>query len=218
MMRLLVVEDDALLQRSLDAMLRAAGQNPVCVSSGEACLALLEEGFDALILDIGLPDRDGFDVLGELRRRGHTLPVILLTARDKVTDRIAGLEMGADDYVLKPFDCGELMARIKAVVRRRPMSDEIVRYGTLQCDWSRRVVKIGDRILDLRPRELSVLRILIERAGRVVERELLAAEIFADDIASSNALDVHVGRLRRKLQPDGPRLKTLRGLGYRLEL
>lgn len=218
MMRLLVVEDDALLQRSLDAMLRAAGQSPVCVSSGEEGLALLEEGFDALVLDIGLPDRDGFDVLGELRRRGHMLPVILLTARDKVTDRIAGLEMGADDYVLKPFDCGELMARIKAVVRRRPTSDEIVRYGALQCDWSRRVVKIGDRILDLRPRELSALRILIERAGRVVERELLAAEIFADDGASSNALDIHVGRLRRKLQPDGPRLKTLRGLGYRLEL
>lgn len=218
MMRLLVVEDDALLRRSLDAMLRAAGQIPVCVSSGEEGLALLDEGFDALVLDIGLPDRDGFDVLGELRRRGHMLPVILLTARDKVTDRIAGLEMGADDYVLKPFDCGELMARIKAVVRRRPTSDEIVRYGTLQCDWSRRVVKIGDRILDLRPRELSALRILIERAGRVVERELLAAEIFADDVASSNALDIHVGRLRRKLQPDGPRLKTLRGLGYRLEL
>lgn len=216
-MKLLVVEDDAALRRSLEATLNGAGHAPTCVGSGEAGLALAEEGFDALILDIGLPDRDGFDVLRQLRQDGSSLPVILLTARDRISDRIAGLDMGADDYVLKPFDPDELVARIRAVVRRRPSADAVVHYGQLRCDWARGSVEVAGRPLDLRPRELAALRILIDRAGRVVDRDMLVAEIFPNDQVSSNVLDVHIGRLRRKLQPDGPRLKTLRGVGYRLE-
>jgi two-component system response regulator TctD len=219
-MKILVVEDDAPLRRSLIATLEGRGHQAVCVGLGEAALELTaHQTFDAVILDIGLPDIDGFEILGRLRRGGGTTPIIVLTARDAVQDRIAGLDMGADDYMLKPFEPDELVARVRAVVRRQSgHAVSKVSVGALVCDWDAGTARIGDRLLDLRPREWAALRVLVMRAGRLVDRALLAAELFPGEQAvAPNVIDVHVGRLRRKLQADGPRLRTLRGAGYRLD-
>jgi two-component system response regulator TctD len=219
-MKILVVEDDAPLRRSLTATLEGEGHQAVCVGSGQAALTLATDpAFDAMILDIGLPDIDGFEILRHLRRDGSTTPIVMLTARDAVEDRIAGLDMGADDYVLKPFDPAELVARVRAVVRRKSgYAAKTVSVGALICDWDAGTARIGDRVLDLRPREWAALRVLAQRAGKLVDRALLAAELFPDEqVVAPNVIDVHVGRLRRKLQPDGPRLRTLRGTGYRLD-
>ncbi|TAJ73234.1 MAG: response regulator transcription factor [Phenylobacterium sp.] len=219
-MKILVVEDDVLLTRSLSATLKAAGHEPHCVATGEAALKSAGgQAFDAVILDIGLPDIDGFDVLALLRREGSSLPVVMLTARDAVRDRIAGLDMGADDYVLKPFDPEELVARVRAVARRRAgAASEILAVGALVCDLHGGTARVGARVLDLRPREWAALKVLASRPGRTVQRDLLMAEMFPGDQAvAPNVLDVHVGRLRRKLQPDGPQLRTLKGHGYRLD-
>lgn len=219
-MKILVVEDDPPLRRSLTATLESEGHQAVCAETGEAALALALPGdFDAMILDIGLPDIDGFEILSRLRREGFSTPIVVLTARDAVQDRIAGLDMGADDYVLKPFDPFELVARVRAVVRRKSgYAARIVTLGTLTCDWEAGAAWVGQRRLDLRPREWAALKALAMRPGRVVDRGQLAAEVFPDEQpASPNALEVHVGRLRRKLQPDGPQLQTLRGAGYRLD-
>lgn len=221
-MKILVVEDDPPLRRSLTATLESEGHVAICAETGEAALALaMSPGadFDAVVLDIGLPDIDGFEILGRLRREGLATPIVMLTARDAVRDRIAGLDMGADDYVLKPFDPFELVARVRAVARRNSgYAARTVHVGALTCDWEAGAAWIGDRRLDLRPREWAALKALATRPGRAVERDRLAAEVFPDeDAPSPNALDIHVGRLRRKLQPDGPRLSTLRGVGYRLD-
>lgn len=219
-MKILVVEDDLLLRRSLIATLESEGHEPVCVETGAEALALAARSdFDAMVLDIGLPDIDGFEILGRLRREGFSTPIVVLTARDAVQDRIAGLDMGADDYVLKPFDPFELVARVRAVVRRKGgYAARNVSVGALTCDWEAGAAWIGERRLDLRPREWAVLRALATRPGRVVDRVQLATEVFPDDqTVLPNALDVHVGRLRRKLLPDGPKLQTLRGAGYRLD-
>ncbi|KSB88676.1 two-component system response regulator [Caulobacter vibrioides] len=219
-MKILVVEDDPPLRRSLTATLESEGHEAVCAETGEAALALALPGdFDAMILDIGLPDIDGFEILSRLRREGFSTPIVVLTARDAVQDRIAGLDMGADDYVLKPFDPFELVARVRAVVRRKSgYAARIVTLGALTCDWEAGAAWVGQRRLDLRPREWAALKALAMRPGRVVDRGQLAAEVFPDEQpASPNALEVHVGRLRRKLQPDGPQLQTLRGAGYRLD-
>jgi two-component system response regulator TctD len=219
-MKILVVEDDAPLRRSLTATLEGEGHTAVCVGSGEAALTQAgDQAFDAVILDIGLPDIDGFEILGQLRRNGSTTPIVMLTARDAVQDRIAGLDMGADDYVLKPFDPAELVARVRAVVRRKSgYAASTVTVGALTCDWDATTARIGDRLLELRPREWAALKILVLRAGRLVDRALLAAEMFPDEqVVAPNVIDVHVGRLRRQLQPDGPQLRTLRGAGYRLD-
>ncbi|MDG2527235.1 response regulator transcription factor [Caulobacter endophyticus] len=219
-MKILVVEDDLLLRRSLIATLESEGHVPVCAETGAEAQALAARSdFDAVILDIGLPDIDGFEILGRLRREGFQTPIVVLTARDAVQDRIAGLDMGADDYVLKPFDPFELVARVRAVVRRKGgYAARNVSVGTLTCDWEAGAAWIGERRLDLRPREWAVLRALATRPGRVVDRMQLATEVFPDDQSVlPNALDVHVGRLRRKLLPDGPNLQTLRGAGYRLD-
>ncbi len=219
-MKILVVEDDLLLRRSLIATLESEGHAPVCAETGAEALSLAARSdFDAMVLDIGLPDIDGFEILGRLRREGFSTPIVVLTARDAVQDRIAGLDMGADDYVLKPFDPFELVARVRAVVRRKGgYATRNVSVGALTCDWEAGAAWIGERRLDLRPREWAVLRALATRPGRVVDRAQLATEVFPDDQSvQPNALDVHVGRLRRKLLPDGPRLQTLRGAGYRLD-
>lgn len=219
-MRVLIVEDDKALQYSLGASLSTAGIQSVCTHLGEQALELEAQGlFDAAILDIGLPDIDGFEILTALRQRGSTTPILMLTARDAVSDRVAGLELGADDYLVKPFAPAELVARVRALARRnRSQSGGSVVIGTLICDWDAGRARIGDRELDLRPREWAALRVLISRAGQVVERDMLAAEVFdQDDTPSANALEVHVGRLRRKLQPDGPAITSIRGRGYRFD-
>nr|WP_316626876.1 response regulator transcription factor [uncultured Brevundimonas sp.] len=219
-MRILVVEDDKALRHSLEASLHEAGFEASCIDSGEQALQLENaEVFDAAILDIGLPDIDGFEVLRTLRRRGSTTPVLMLTARDALGDRVAGLDLGADDYLVKPFAPSELVARLRAIVRRRQgQAAGAVVVGTLCCDWRTGRALVNDRDLALRPREWAALRILASRSGQVVDRDLLAAEVFPQDEAPSlNALEIHVGRLRRKLQPDGPAVTNIRGRGYRLD-
>lgn len=218
-MNILVVEDDAPLWRSLAASLGAAGHEAHWAPTGAAALAACVDVFDAMILDIGLPDIDGFEILCRLRRQRADLPILVLTARDAVPDRVAGLDMGADDYVLKPFEPDELVARLRAVVRRRGgASSNVLVVGALTCDLEAGSALIAGRPLDLRPREWTALRVLASRAGRTVSREQLAAEMVpTDGTVSANLLDVHIGRLRRKLAPDGPRVRTLRGVGYRLD-
>ncbi|MDX2334289.1 response regulator transcription factor [Brevundimonas vesicularis] len=219
-MRILVVEDDKALRHSLETSLIERGFRATCTHSGEQALEMERDGgFDAAVLDIGLPDIDGFAVLAALRRRGSSTPVLMLTARDALGDRVAGLDLGADDYLVKPFAPVELAARLRAIVRRRQgLAAGAIVVGTLFCDWGTGRVSVNDRNLALRPREWAALRVLASRPGQVVDRDLLAAEVFPQDEAPSiNALEIHVGRLRRKLQPDGPAVTNIRGRGYRLD-
>lgn len=219
-MRVLVVEDDKALQHSLAATLRAAGIQTRCTHLGQEALELETEGdFDAAILDIGLPDIDGFEILTALRRQGSSTPILMLTARDGVNDRVAGLDLGADDYLIKPFAPTELVARVRAVARRRQgKGGALIQIACLVCDWEAGRARVGERELVLRPREWAALRVLASRPGQVVDREMLAAEVFPqDEPVSLNALEIHVGRLRRKLQPDGPTITNIRGRGYRLD-
>ncbi|ALJ09062.1 MAG: response regulator [Brevundimonas aurantiaca] len=219
-MRILVVEDDKALQHSLEASLLAVGFELRSTDSGDQALHLeATERFDAAVLDIGLPDIDGFEVLKAFRRRGSQTPVLMLTARDALGDRVAGLDFGADDYLVKPFAPSELIARLRAIVRRRQgRAAGAAIVGSLVCDWDAGRAQVNDRELSLRPREWAALRVLASRAGQVVDRELLAAEVFPQDEAPSlNALEIHVGRLRRQLQPDGPAVTNIRGRGYRLD-
>lgn len=219
-MRLLLVEDDERLARGMIASLEAAGYAVDILTSGEDALKLADqEPYCAIILDLGLPDMDGLDVLSQLRARGAATPIIILTARDMMDDRINGLDRGADDYMAKPFNPRELESRIRALVRRsQGQLDPMMRIGTLIFDRSSRTVYLDDKMVDLRRRELAVLETLMGRAGKVVPKERLSAEIFNfDDAVTPNALEVYVGRLRRKLQPSGPAIRTVRGLGYMIE-
>lgn len=219
-MRILVVEDDKALRHSLETSLQDAGFEARATGSGLDALALDGgQAFDAAVLDIGLPDVDGFEVLKTLRQRGSATPILMLTARDGLGDRVAGLDLGADDYLVKPFEPAELIARLRAIVRRREgRAAGAVVIGALVCDWAAGRVSINDRELDLRPREWAALRLLASRPGQVVDRDMMAAEVFPQDEAPSlNALEIHVGRLRRKLQPDGPTVINIRGRGYRLD-
>lgn len=219
-MNVLIVEDDEALSRTLAALFRAAAMTVRRVSTGESAAAAARAGgFDVIVLDIGLPDIDGFAVLGDLRRANIGTPVVVLTARDTVQDRVAGLDLGADDYVLKPFAPTELVARVRAATRRaKGVASSIVRVGALECDWDGGRVSVSGRQIELRPREWAVLKVLIMRAGRVVGREVLEAEVFLkDEAVAANALDVHISRLRRKLGTDGPEIRSVRGHGYRLQ-
>lgn len=219
-MRLLLVEDDERLARGMIASLEAAGFAVDILTSGEDALRLADqEPYCAIILDLGLPDMDGLEVLSQLRSRGAVTPILILTARDRVDDRINGLDQGADDYMAKPFDPRELESRIRALVRRsQGTPDPVLRIGALVFDRSSRTVYLDGAILDLRRRELAVLETLMGRPGKVVAKERLSAEVFNfDDAVTPNALEVYVGRLRRKLQPNGPAIRTIRGLGYMIE-
>ncbi|MCI4591719.1 response regulator transcription factor [Sphingobium sp. BYY-5] len=215
-----MIEDDAALARSISALLRAGGHAVDHVATGEDALAVIgSEPYALVILDVGLPDMDGFAVLAELRRRGEKVPVLMLTARDALDDRVRGLDLGADDYLRKPFDPEELEARVRALGRRRggdPTPE--ISFGTLTINRSTGTAEVAGRPLDLRRRELAVLEALATRAGQVVPRELLIGEVFGfDEPVGSNAIEVHVTRLRGKLAPDGPGIRTVRGVGYMLD-
>ena len=218
--RILIIEDDAALARSISALLRAGGHAVDHVATGEDALAVIgSEPYALAILDVGLPDIDGFTVLAELRRRGARTPVLMLTARDALDDRVRGLDLGADDYLRKPFEPEELEARVRALGRRRggdPTPQLVV--GALTINRSTGMADIAGRSLDLRRRELAVLDALATRAGQVVPRELLIGEVFGfDEPMGGNAIEVHVTRLRGKLAPDGPGIRTVRGVGYMLD-
>ena len=219
-MRILMIEDDAALARSIAALLRASGHAVDHTTSGEEALTLVSgEPYALVILDVGLPDIDGFTVLERLRRRGERVPVLMLTARDALDDRVRGLDLGADDYLRKPFEPVELEARVRALGRRRGGDPAaVVTIGALTLNRSSGHAEVAGRTLDLRRREYAVLDALATRAGQVVPRELLLAEVFGyDEPVGPNALEVNVNRLRGKLAADGPQVRTIRGIGYLLD-
>ncbi|MDO9320085.1 MAG: response regulator [Pseudomonas sp.] len=219
-MRILLVEDHPQLAASVAQALRSAGWTVDVLHDGIAAdLALSCEDYALAILDIGLPRLDGFAVLARLRERGKTLPVLMLTARSEVKDRVHGLNLGADDYLAKPFELTELEARVKALLRRSVLAGEqLQRCGELTYDLATRRFSIRAGHLNLTSREQAVLEALIARPGRVMSKEQLAAQVFGlDEDASSDAIEIYIHRLRKKLEGSAVRIVTFRGLGYLLE-
>ncbi len=214
-MRLLLVEDDALLGDGLEAGLTQAGFEVDWVRDGIAALNAAESGVHAaLILDLGLPRLSGFDVLQRLRARGLRLPVLILTARDAIEDRVRGLDGGADDYLVKPADLDELAARIRALVRRsKGEADPTLRVGRLELNPAARTVSHDGEAVALKPREFALLQELMLNAGRVLTRDQLENSLYRwGDEIGSNTVEVHVHHLRRKLAPE--LIRTVRGVGY----
>ena len=219
-MRILIVEDDAALARGLAGTLRLSGFAVDHEADGaEAASLAVSEPYSLVVLDLGLPNLSGFDVLRQVRRSGSKVPVMILTARDAVTDRVKGLDLGADDYLLKPFEVAEFEARVRALVRRgQGLPDPVLTCGPLSLDRAAGVVCLNGQPLILRRRELAVLTGLMTRAGKVVPKERLISEVFGfDEPVAPNALELYVARLRKKLEPDGPQIRTIRGIGYLLE-
>jgi len=220
-MRVLIVEDDPSLARGIVAALVAAGYAVDRVDNGRDGLsAALEEDYALIVLDLGLPEIDGLTVLKALRQAGSTTPVMILTARDAIPDRVAGLDVGADDYLTKPFALEEFEARVRSLVRRgQNQPSPMLTVGALSIDRNSSTVTLAGRTLFLRPREYSVLVLLLSRAGQVVQKERLASAISNfDDALTPNAVELHLGRLRKKLEPHGPNIRTIRGVGYILEV
>lgn len=214
-MRILLVEDDTLLGDGIEAGLKQAGYAVDWVRDGIAAgLALHTGGYAAAILDLGLPRKAGLDVLSQLRRDGNRVPVLILTARDTVGDRIRGLDAGADDYLVKPFDLHELAARIRALIRRAHDAPEpVLHMAGIELDPAARVVRHRGRDVDLPAREFGLLHALLLNAGRVLTREQLSDALYGwGDEIGSNAIDVHIHHLRRRLAPDV--IRTVRGVGY----
>ena len=214
-MRILLVEDDALLGDGLKAGLAGAGYAVDWVRDGEAAVAALAaESFAAVVLDLGLPRRDGLSVLQWLRGRSDATPVLILTARDQASDKVRGLDLGADDYVIKPFDLDEIAARLRALIRRahgRPQP--LLRLGEVTLDPAARTVTRGGETVSLTGREFDLLHLLLENAGRVLTRQSLEEQLYTwGEAVESNALEVHVHHLRRKL--GGELIRTVRGVGY----
>lgn len=216
-MRILLVEDDALLGDALQAGLREAGHAVDWLRDGAAAeAALAAEQFAAIVLDLGLPRLSGLDLLRRVRARGDRTPVIVLTARDAVDDRVRGLDLGADDYLVKPVALAELDARVRAVTRRAAgLARGVLEVGSLSIDPGARQVTYRGAPVDLQPREYALLHALALRAGQVLTRSQLESQLYEwDDALESNAIEVHVHRLRRKLSPD--LIRTVRGVGYML--
>lgn len=218
-MRLLIAEDDAVLADGLCRSFRQHGHAIDHVTDGElADSALSTQTFDVLILDLGLPRLSGLEVLKRLRHRDPRLPVLVLTASDSIEQRVRALDLGADDYMPKPFSLVELEARIRALGRRGTANgSSIVRHGRLRFDQTNRIADVDGQPLDLSARELSLLEVLLQRSGRVVSKEMLVDHLceWGDEV-SINAIEVYVYRLRRKLEAAGVEITTVRGLGYML--
>lgn len=220
MARVLLVEDDPALSRGLVAMLRRAGYVIDAAFDGESAIEMAhDEPYALITLDLGLPTMSGLEVLRRLRQGGDKTPVLILTAHDAIEERVKGLDLGADDYVLKPFDPAELEARLRALLRRaQGEASPLTTVGNLVVDQTRGTATVDGRLLELRRREWTVLERLIARVGKVVSKERLTSEVFGfDNPVAPNAIEVYIARLRRKLEPDGPKIRTMRGLGYILD-
>src|SRR3989442_8016456 len=220
-MHILLVEDDSPLAESIAAAMRAGGWRADVSGRGEPVPAsLLKDDYDALVLDIGLPGIDGIEPLRRVREQGSYLPVLMLTARDGVDDRVLGLEGGADDYLVKPFALSELLARLRALVRRHELRrSETLVLSALRYDAGARRATIDEQPIRLSARECIVLQYLMIKTGQIVARDQLTALVPGWDAATSdNALELLMSRLRAKIEPGGVRLRTVRGLGYLLEL
>ena len=216
-MRLLLVEDDAMIGKAVRQGLVAAGFAGDWATDGrEAELALANGVYDLVVLDLGLPRKDGMALLAGLRAAGQRVPVLIASARDAVPDRIAGLEAGADDYVLKPFDLDELIARVRALLRRHAGSGSaLLSCGALVLDPARRTVALDGADVALSAREFAVLEALMQRPGAVLSREALEEKVYGwGEEVGSNAIEVHLHHLRRKL--GSQRIRNVRGVGYRV--
>jgi two-component system OmpR family response regulator len=217
-MRILIAEDDSQLAEGLTRSLRDLGYAVDCVNTGpEADSATAAFEFDLLILDLNLPKMSGLDVLKRLRSRTRQLPVLILTAHNSVEERVRGLDLGADDYLAKPFALEELKARVRALTRRNIGTPMMFRHGGLSYDPVGKVARINGEIVDLSARESTLLEMLVQRAGRwVSKRQLLDHLCEWGEEVSTNAIEVYVHRLRKKLSAAGVEIVTVRGLGYRV--
>lgn len=219
-MRLLLVEDDLQLAEALMSLLVSSGYAVDCVHDGEAAKTLVAaEQFDLMILDLNLPDLDGLSVLRHMRTQGNRAAVMILTARGAAEDRVRGLDLGADDYMAKPFDIREFEARVRSLLRRQAgLRSSTVSLGPLSLDLTVRQFSGHGKIMDLPPRERALLELLLTRAGKVVAKEAIVQSLTSlEDILSDNAIEQYISRLRRRLQPLGLSLRTVRGIGYLLE-
>ena len=219
-MKILIVEDDATLADGLGQTLAQSGYEVACaMSAAQAEGFLNSQAFDVAVLDLGLPDKDGLDLLRGIRVRNNPLPVLILTARDGVNDRVKGLERGADDYLAKPFELRELEARLRALIRRSygGFGGELV-VGRLALDTQSHQVRADGEPLLLSPREFGVLEALLLQAGKVVSKDRIAQRLSVRcEEFGDNAIEVYVHRLRKRIEPFGVRIRTVRGLGYLLE-
>ena len=216
-MKLLLAEDDAMLGTSMEKALTQAGLTVDWVRNGQHALnALQEQTYDVVLLDIGLPEVDGMQVLQHMRQRRQATPVLMVTARDAIRDRVVGLKQGADDYLTKPFDLDELEARIRALARRQPgQANPTLKMGRLSLNPIEREVRLGDKLLSLSQREFDLLQALMQKPGTVLSVEQLESKLYGwGEEISSNAIEVHLHHLRRKLGE--PWIRNVRGVGYKL--
>lgn len=228
-MRLLLVEDDVMVASGIKLGLAAAGYAVDWVPSAERALDVTaKESFDLAVVDIGLPQMDGLALTQALRRNGHTMPVLILTARDALQDRVEGLDKGADDYMIKPFELPELLARLRALLRRsQAATSAVLTFGPLELDTALREARMRSRTpqgeqvqaLELGPREWTVMEYILMQAPKPTSKDkLLQALTGWDKEITPNAVEVYISRLRAKLEPFGIALRSIRGFGYRLEL
>jgi two-component system OmpR family response regulator len=220
-MRILIAEDDHVLADGLLRTLRQSGAAVDHVADGnQADAALMTHSeFDLLILDLDLPKMHGLDVLKRLRSRGAKIPVLILTASDSIEDRVKGLDLGADDYMAKPFSLQELEARVRALTRRGSnVSSSVIHHGPLEYDQAGRVATLEGKMVDLSARELGLLEVLLQRTGRLVSKDQLVERLceWGEEV-STNAIEVYIHRLRKKIEKGTVRIATVRGLGYCLE-
>ena len=219
-MKILLVEDDAALGHAMSTSLNRAGYTVSWAHDGyEADIALHDHVYDAVILDLGLPKIDGFEVLRRMRGRKVMAPVIILTARDDLDDRVKGLDLGADDYLTKPFKLPELEARLRAQIRRNnSILASTIEYGPLVLNITDKMLTVNGEQMLLSPREFGVLEMLLSRVGRVVSKDAIVEALCKwDEGVGNNAIEVYIHRIRKKLEPLGINVLTIRGLGYLLQ-
>jgi two-component system OmpR family response regulator len=219
-MRILLAEDDRLLAEAVARALRQTGHSVQVASNGRVADDELASGaYDLVVLDLNLPQPDGFEVLRRLRERKAKVPVLILTVRDSVEDLVKGLDLGADDYLTKPFQLAELEARVRALLRRsHGGTGPQLMHGALRLDVAARRLYCKEQPVEVSARELAVLELLLMREGRVVTKQQITEQLYGwEEEASSNALEVFIYRLRKKLEPSGVDLRTVRGMGYLIE-
>lgn len=219
-MRILLVEDTHDVGEAIAKRFEAIGHAVDWVTDGRAAAEIIDfTEYSLIILDVMLPGMDGFELLKRLRKSGNTVPVLVLTARSEIEDRVGALDLGADDYLVKPFDFRELEARARVLIRRRTGGEatNLIKCGDIAIDRGARSVHVGKREVQLKRRELTLLEVMAARPGRVFSKDELLDQIFGfDEAANANAIELYVGRLRKKLEGAQARIVTVRGLGYQL--
>ena len=221
-MRILIVEDEESLARNIQRLLQDEKYHAECALDGNSGLELaLTEEYDLIILDVMLPGKDGFEIIRQLRREGLDVPVIMLTARNQVEDKVRGLDEGADDYLTKPFAVPELLARVRSLLRRKSeVSASLMELGDLAIDTAAKLARYREQTIVLTPKEYSILEFLFYNKNRVVSRLSIAEHVWGDQMdlfTMTNFVDVHIKNLRKKLGPGARYIQTVRGLGYMLK-